>query len=98
MVTLPFSKLKRQRLQVLKYNGELIDETFGKDLSKEHVIDCYNKYNESVLKSLPMERSLIYSVKEGWEPLCKFLGVPVPATPFPKSNSTEEFISNVKKF
>jgi hypothetical protein len=30
-------------------------------------------------------------VAEGWEPLCRFLGVPVPEEPFPRINSVEEF-------
>jgi hypothetical protein len=29
---------------------------------------------------------LIYSVDQGWAPLCKFLGVPIPAGPFPNVN------------
>ena len=28
---------------------------------------------------------------QGWPPLCRFLGVPVPSTPMPKSNTREEF-------
>ena len=28
----------------------------------------------------------MYDVKQGWGPLCKFLGVPVPQTPFPHKN------------
>ena len=31
-------------------------------------------------------RLLVYSADQGWEPLCAFLGLPVPATPFPKVN------------
>ncbi|MCB1618271.1 MAG: hypothetical protein KDI08_06120, partial [Pseudomonadales bacterium] len=27
----------------------------------------------------------------GWEPLCEFLECPVPDSPFPQVNSTEEF-------
>ena len=34
----------------------------------------------------PKNKLLIYNVKEGWEPLCKFLDVPVPAKPFPHRN------------
>jgi hypothetical protein len=34
---------------------------------------------------------LVYDAPQGWKPLCDFLGVAVPATPFPKVNSTEEF-------
>jgi Sulfotransferase domain len=35
---------------------------------------------------VPADRLLVYSVTEGWEPLCKFLDVPVPPTPFPRKN------------
>lgn len=39
----------------------------------------------------PCRRQLLkFSVKEGWGPLCEFLGVPVPDVPFPKVNSTEQ--------
>ena len=39
-----------------------------------------------ILQKAPKEKTLEYSVKEGWEPLCKFLGVPVPDVPFPHKN------------
>lgn len=29
-------------------------------------------------------------MKDGWEPLCSFLGVPVPPKPFPSVNATED--------
>jgi hypothetical protein len=41
--------------------------------------------------ALPPERLLVFDVTEGWEPLCAFLGVPVPDAPFPHVNSAEEF-------
>ena len=41
---------------------------------------------------MPPERLLVYEVKEGWEPLCRFLGVPVPQTPFPHVNDAETFL------
>jgi len=35
---------------------------------------------------------LVYEVKQGWQPLCDFLGVPVPEnTPFPRLNDTASF-------
>lgn len=34
---------------------------------------------------------LEFSVREGWEPLCKFLEVPVPDVPFPRVNSSADF-------
>ena len=34
------------------------------------------------------ERLLIWDVKEGWDPLCKFLGKPIPDSPIPHDNKT----------
>jgi len=35
------------------------------------------------------EKLLIFNAKQGWEPLCKFLDVPVPSTRFPRVNESE---------
>ena len=38
------------------------------------------------------DRVLVVDVKQGWEPLCAFLGVPVPEDePFPHVNDTAAF-------
>ena len=39
---------------------------------------------------IPPERLLVLDINEGWEPVCKFLGVKVPDTPFPVKNTTAE--------
>ena len=39
-------------------------------------------------KTVPKERLLVWNVKEGWEPLCKFLHAPVPEKPFVHANRT----------
>lgn len=97
MVRMPFSPAIRKRLPVLKYNGSLIDLEFGKDLNdKAKVVDYFKKRDEEILKTVPKDRLIVFNVKEGWEPLCRFLNVPVPSTPFPVSNTTEEFRNNVK--
>ena len=44
----------------------------------------YSDWNRRVIETIPKERLLVFNVKEGWEPLCKFLGCPVPDTPFPR--------------
>jgi hypothetical protein len=67
------------------------DRAFGGRFDKEHVIDVYRRHNETVKREAPKDRLLVYDVPEGWQPLCDFLGVPVPAAPFPKVNTTEEF-------
>ena len=42
------------------------------------------------------ERFLEFNVKEGWKPLCAFLGKPVPETAFPKVNDVAELRSRFR--
>lgn len=58
---------------------------------KEHAISVFNRWNREVQEYVPAERLLVWEVKEGWEPLCRFLGLPVPETPFPRLNDSETF-------
>lgn len=58
---------------------------------RDGVIAAFHRHNAAVMAGIPAERLLVYSVTEGWEPLCRFLGVPVPDGPFPQTNSTDEF-------
>ena len=37
-----------------------------------------------VKSHVPADRLLVWDVREGWGPLCKFLEVPVPNKPFPR--------------
>lgn len=46
----------------------------------------YQQHIEEVKAAVPSDKLLIFTVDQGWEPLCKFLGVPVPAAPFPNVN------------
>jgi hypothetical protein len=36
---------------------------------------------------VPEERLLEWYIEDGWEPLCKFLGKPVPDVEFPHANA-----------
>lgn len=47
-------------------------------------------YRRGQKRNVPADKLLIYNVKEGWQPLCNFLGVTIPdATPFPHVNDHE---------
>ena len=63
----------------------------GRPMERDHAIEVYESHNADVILRTAGDRLLIYELGSGWEPLCAFLGVPVPAAPFPSSNSTEEF-------
>ena len=39
---------------------------------------------------VPPKQLLVFDVKEGWAPLCKFLQLPVPDVPFPNINDANE--------
>lgn len=50
----------------------------------------FREWNQAVIDTVPDERLLVYAPGDGWEPLCEFLGVPVPPEPYPRVNSREE--------
>ena len=54
------------------------------------MVEFFNRWNQSVIDDVPPERLLVYRAGDGWEPLCNFLGVPVPPEPYPRVNSREE--------
>ena len=49
-----------------------------------------------VKETVPKEHLLVWNVKDGWEPLCKFLDAPVPSSPLPHDNKTgdSKFVEN----
>jgi hypothetical protein len=61
----------------------------------EQLIAEFERHNEEVKATVPGERLLVWSVTEGWEPLCEFLEVPVPAEPMPHANDRETFLGRV---
>lgn len=52
---------------------------------------AYERHNATVREAIPASRLVDWKPGDGWEPICKALGVPVPAEPFPHVNSTDEF-------
>ncbi len=71
----------------------ILKETFkGNFADKQQTIEIFNRHIEEVQKYVPPERLLVFNVKEGWAPLCAFLGVEVPKDkPFPHLNDPFHF-------
>ena len=63
----------------------------GVDTSEQFMADAMERYHEDVKRTVPSERLLVWSVKDGWGPLCEFLGTSVPEMPFPHLNDSKEF-------
>ncbi|WP_264210661.1 sulfotransferase family protein [Leisingera thetidis] len=58
--------------------------------------NAFTAHAEAVKAEIPAARLLVFEAKDGWEPLCAFLGVPVPDEPFPRTNNRTEFWELVK--
>lgn len=58
--------------------------------SKQDAINRYNEHIVEVRNQVPSDKLLIYSVDQGWEPLCAFLEKEIPKTAFPKVNDKKE--------
>jgi hypothetical protein len=57
--------------------------------------DHFRRNTQAVKATIPAERLLIFEAGEGWERLCKFLGVAVPEAPFPSENTRADFAARV---
>lgn len=75
--------------------GVISKTGFPRGLDAPALKDAFNAHNDTVKASIPADQLLVYQVKDGWEPLCKFLGQPVPAGPFPRTNDRGEFWDRV---
>jgi hypothetical protein len=57
---------------------------------REFMVEQFERHSTEVKGAIAAGRLLVFTVSQGWEPLCEFLGVAVPATPFPRVNSRAE--------
>ena len=61
----------------------------------QFLIDQFVRNIETVRREIAPERLLVFEVREGWAPLCRFLGVPVPPQPFPHENDANDLLRRV---
>jgi hypothetical protein len=65
----------------------IFDRVFdGRIDDRAHAIEVYENHVADVKATIPPDRLLVFDVRQGWEPLCDFLGTPIPDEPFPESN------------
>ena len=62
------------------FDGKFLDEDYATQVFQDHI--------DEVRAHCDPERLLVFEVSEGWQPLCDFLDVPVPAGPFPHLNDS----------
>ncbi|WP_113702720.1 sulfotransferase family protein [Nonomuraea lactucae] len=70
----------------------VVDRVFGGRIDdRAHAVEVFERHADEVKAAIPPERLLVYDVREGWAPLCGFLGLPVPDEPFPQVNERAAF-------
>ncbi len=69
----------------------------GRIHDRDLMLERYRRHEADVIATVPKDRLLVYPVGSGWEPLCAFLGVPVPETPYPSENSRAQFQDRVRQ-
>jgi hypothetical protein len=60
-------------------------------VGEDEAVEAFNRHIAEVRSSVPADQLLVYQVSEGWDPLCDFLGVPVPDEDFPHLNESGNF-------
>jgi len=76
------SRMKKNSMIITKGKWHATNkEEMGANLEAAY----YEHYDE-IRAVTPPERLLEYELGSGWEPLCKFLGKPIPNEPFPHIN------------
>jgi hypothetical protein len=71
---------------------EMMRERFTPDWSdRDAAIAAYERHNEHVRETVPAERLIDWQPRDGWEPICRALELPVPGASFPRENTTADF-------
>ena len=75
--------------------GELNERTIwrtmeGRMTDRAYMIAHFQRHIDEVRRTIPADRLLVFDVKQGWAPLCAFLGLAVPKGPFPRINTREK--------
>lgn len=80
------------RLQSEMVRKAVLAETFDNRFEDQaHAIGVFQRHNQQVRDTIDPARLLVFDVREGWAPLCRFLEVPIPEAPFPRLNDTATF-------
>lgn len=64
----------------------------GRFEDRAYALARFDEWTDEVIATVPPERLLVFDVRDGWEPLCAFLGVLQPAGEFPRVNDRESIL------
>ena len=93
-----FNTRIRNTIKCVKFSKRMIFKVHlqGRFEDKSFAEEVFNKHMADVKAHVPADKLLIYDVRDGWGPLCTFLGVPEPKDPLPHLNKKENFKEMLK--
>jgi len=71
--------------------GVVARSGFPEGFDRAALARAFIAHNDAVKAAIPSRQLLVFDVREGWDPLCAFLGVPVPDDAFPRTNDRVQF-------
>lgn len=77
--------------EIFKAMDKIVVQGLIGGTDREAAIKAYRRNNEMVRDTIPADRLLVFTPTDGWEPLCRFLGVDAPDGEFPRSHARDEF-------
>lgn len=73
----------------------VINRSLGGKTDRDGIIAAFEANEAAAKATIDKDRLLVFDAKQGWEPLCTFLGKPVPDSVYPRSNAKENFAKAV---
>jgi hypothetical protein len=91
----PLTRVIPRLGKMVRFADALTNKTFAGALDRDNCIRVFNAHNEAVQRCVPLHRLLVFQVKEGWGPLCEFLGHDIPrGIPFPHLNEGDRTLAS----
>ena len=83
------------RMEFLEFESAIYgdDDSLYSESANKTAFEKHNAAVQEYARKNPQfgERLLVWNVKQGWEPICRALDLPVPDFPFPHANKASEF-------
>lgn len=88
-----FNPRLKKIISCVKFSKRMIFKVHLQDRFEDKAFaeEVFNKHIADVKAFVPADKLLVYDVRDGWGPLCKFVGVPEPKDPLPHLNKRENF-------
>ena len=88
----------RKTVNCVKFPKRMIFKVHFQDRFEDKAFaeEIFNRHMADVRAYVPVDKLLEYDVRDGWGPLCSFLGVPEPSEALPHLNKRENFRGMIK--